>query len=88
MTKFYFTYGSEGHDYVGGWTEVEVDAPDDYNAAIAAFNVVHPKAEDECIKCASIYFEDEFKKTRMYTEGNFKKFCHERITFKVEKIND
>ena len=39
MPIFYFTYGSEGHPYYGGWTEVE--APDS-NAACAAFRAYHP----------------------------------------------
>lgn len=85
MAKFYFTYGSEGYDYVGGWTEVTVDAPNDYDAAISAFNIVHPKADDECIRCAFIYTENEFKRTSMYEKGNLGSFCHEVIEFKVKR---
>ena len=39
MPKFYFTYGTEGQPFVGGWTEVE--APDGH-AACAAFRACHP----------------------------------------------
>ena len=39
MSKFYFTYGSEGHPFVGGWTEVE--APD-LGTACATFRAFHP----------------------------------------------
>lgn len=37
--KYYFTYGSDGHPYIGGWTEVE--APD-AKMACMAFRAVHP----------------------------------------------
>lgn len=75
MQKFYFTYGGEGYDYAGGWTEVE--APD-YDAAEAAFNCFHPR-RDGFIACAFIYPEADFKATRAFREGNFGARCHERI---------
>lgn len=44
MAKFYFTYGTDGQPFFGGWTEVE--APDAH-AACAAFRAYHPdKTED------------------------------------------
>lgn len=39
MAKFYFTYGTDGQPFFGGWTEVE--APDSH-AACAAFRAYHP----------------------------------------------
>lgn len=39
MARFYFTYGTDGQPFFGGWTEV--DAPD-IHAACAAFRVYHP----------------------------------------------
>ena len=34
MAKYIFTYGTEGHPFFGGWTEVEAQ---DWQAAYAAF---------------------------------------------------
>lgn len=39
MARFYFTYGTDGQPFFGGWTEVE--APDAH-AACAAFRAYHP----------------------------------------------
>ncbi len=78
MPKFYFTYGtSRQYDYQGGWTEVE--APN-MTAAIAAFRVYHPDKRIGVLNCCDVYREDEFRKTEMFTEGNFGAYCHERIT--------
>lgn len=83
MAKFYFTYGSDGHDYVGGWTEVEAE---DYDKAIKIFCAVHPK-RDGCVACAGIYDEETFQNTTMYENGNFGKFLHERIQLIVERYD-
>ena len=40
--KYYFTYGTDGQPFVGGWTEVE--APN-VNLACAVFRAVHPDKE-------------------------------------------
>lgn len=86
MKKFYFTYGSEGHPFVGGWTEVE--APD-MNSACSIFQVVHPNKSGDCLNCSSIYAEDEFKRTQMAgPKGNFGARCHEKITLTVEELNE
>lgn len=80
--KFYFTYGFEGHPFVGGWTEVEAK---DYDQAVDLFCMVHPrKSENDCVNCAGIYDEERFKKTTMYTNGNLGAFMHERIYMRHE----
>jgi len=76
MKQYYFTYGTEGMDYVGGWTVVH--APD-LNTACNLFMAVHPSGENGCIKCAGIYKEEHFENTTMFREGNFGKSCVERI---------
>lgn len=76
MPKFYFTYGTEGQPFVGGWTEV--DAPDD-RAACAAFRAYHPDKTDGLLNCSSMYDEAHFKLTEMCRSGNFGFRCHERI---------
>lgn len=80
--KFYFSYGTEGHPYVGGWTEVEAQ---DFHSACCAFRAVHPNKENDCLNCCSIYTEDEFKRTQMAgLKGNLGAGCNEKITLSVE----
>lgn len=80
--KYYFTYGSDGQPFVGGWTEVI--APD-VKMACAAFRAVHPDKEPGILNCSCAYTEEVFLKSCMAApDGNFHKFCHERITFTVE----
>ena len=75
MKTLYFTYGSEGHPFRGGWTEITV--PDDKDA-VYFFNVIHPPTR--FMACAGVYTEEDFKRTRMYEQGNLGAFCWERIT--------
>lgn len=89
MSKYYFTYGSEGHPYVGGWTEVEADNKD---LAIIAFDIYHP-SQNSFLNCCCVYSEEEFKSTRMAgPNGNFGYFCHETITLQrcviVKEVQD
>lgn len=85
MSKFYFTYGTEGQPFVGGWTEV--DAPDDH-AACAAFRAYHPDKTNGLLNCSDVYDEDHFKLTEMYRRGNFCFRCHERIILRREAAYD
>jgi hypothetical protein len=79
MNKYYFTYGTDGQPFVGGWTEVE--APN-VNLACAAFRLAHPDKEPGILNCSSAYTEENFLKSCMASpDGNFRKFCHERISF-------
>lgn len=81
MAKFYFTYGTDGQPFFGGWTEVE--APDAH-AACAAFRAYHPDKTEDLVNCSSIYDEEKFKLTEMYRESNFGFRCHEIITLRRE----
>ena len=81
MAKFYFTYGTDGQPFFGGWTEVE--APDAH-AACAAFRAYHPDKTEGLVNCSSIYDEEQFKLTEMYRESNFGFRCHEIITLRRE----
>ena len=81
MPKFYFTYGTGGQPYCGGWTEVI--APD-MRSACGAFRAFHPDKIENCLNCSSVYREAEFQKSEMAgPEGNFGAFCHETITLSV-----
>lgn len=78
MKKFYFTYGTEGHPYYGGWTEIE--APN-RNSACALFRALHPDKTEGLLNCCDVYTEEAFRRTTMNSpDGNFGFHCHERIT--------
>lgn len=77
MPKFYFTYGSDGHPFKGGWTEIE--APD-VNTACAVFRAFYPDGYDGMGMCCSILSEDEFARTKFPERGNLGHRCHETIT--------
>lgn len=87
MPKFYFTYGTEGHPFFGGWTEVE--APD-FESACSVFRVYHPNKIEPLLNCCTVYTEENFKKTSMYErpDGNFGYRCHETITLRRELLNN
>ena len=79
--RFYFTYGSDGQPFVGGWTEVEAE---DIHAACAAFRVYHPDKNEGLLNCSSVYAEEQFERTEMFSSGNFGRRCHEIITLRRE----
>lgn len=81
MAKFYFTYGSSGQPFVGGWTEVE--APDRHMAC-EAFRIFHPNKTEGLLNCCSVYSQEEFLGTGMVS-GNFGACCHEYISLKQAK---
>lgn len=87
MPKFYFTYGTEGHPFFGGWTEVE--APDRHMAC-TVFRAYHPDKTEGLLNCCSCYTEEEFKRTSMYQrpDGNFGYRCRETITLRHELTNE
>lgn len=78
MAKFYFTYGSEGYAFKGGWTVVEAES---LNQAIGAFRVCHGNEDEDCIPCAHYYTEGEFEHTKLREKGNLGAFEWERINF-------
>ena len=84
MKRFYFTYGSEGQPFCGGWTEVI--APD-IDTAIALFRAYHPDRWEGILNCAGAYSEERFRKTSMFANGNLGHRCWETITFSVERIS-
>lgn len=79
MSKFFFTYGTGGHDFYGGWTEVEAET---CSEACGAFRAYHPDVNAGVLNCCSVYYEDAFKRTKMYTDGNFGRRCHETISIR------
>lgn len=75
--RFYFTYGTEGQPFCGGWTVVE--APNRVTAC-AAFRAYHPDKIEGLLNCSSVYDEEHFMRTEMSVSGNFGFQCHEIIT--------
>ena len=73
----YFTYGTGGQPFSGGWTEIE--APE-VHSACALFRAYHPDKTEGILNCSSVYREDDFLKTEMQKMGNFGARCRERIT--------
>lgn len=68
ICNFYFTYGTTGHPFYGGWTKIE--AP---NMAIACaiFREIHPDKHEGLLNCCTCYTQEEFVKTSMWARGNF-----------------
>lgn len=78
MERFYFTYGTDGQPFRGGWTEVI--APN-RSAACAAFRAFHPDKTENLLNCSSVYDQKSFERTEMFgPSGNFGSRCHEIIT--------
>lgn len=76
MPKFYFTYGTEGQPFVGGWTEVEAPT---VKAATIAFRAFHPDKTPGLLNCSDVYTQELFERTEMFREGNFGHRCRELI---------
>ena len=77
MKNFYFTYGTEGHPFYGGWSII---AAPDINTAIAVFQLFHPNKHGDCLNCSSYYTEEQFRNTGMWKHGNFGARLHEVIS--------
>lgn len=82
MAKFYFTYGTEGFPYVGGWTEVEAETR---AAACAVFRIYHPDKIKGVLNCSDVYDQNEFMASGMI-DGNRGACCHERISLNRTQI--
>ena len=77
MSKFYFTYGTSGQPFFGGWTEIQAA---DLTAACKLFRSHHPDRTKGLLNCSSVYDEKQFRQTIMaQPDGNFGFHCHERI---------
>lgn len=85
MPKFYFTYGTDGQPFHGGWTEIEAQT---IRMASFAFQAYHPDKTPGLLNCADVYTEEYFKKTEMFRSGNFNAGCHEIITLRREAAHD
>ena len=77
MNDYYFTYGTEGQPFRGGWTLIQAE---NEHQARQIFRAVHPDKIPGVLNCASVYEGDYFVTTRAYQTGNFGAGCHEVIS--------
>lgn len=77
MARFYFTYGTDGQPFVGGWAEIEAPTA---RAAAFAFRAFHPDKVEGLLNCSDMYTQEYFERTEMYRRGNFGFRCREVIT--------
>lgn len=78
MNNYYFTYGTEGQPFYGGWTLIQAESE---MQARQMFRAVHPDKTPSILNCADVYDEERFGRTRMARLGhNFGHGCHEVIS--------
>lgn len=78
---YYFTYGTDGYPFCGGWTEIEANTKAE---ACSLFRAVHPDKLPGVLNCSFVYSEDQFMNTVMYKNGNYGFFMKERISLEQE----
>ena len=78
MNEFFFTYGRAAeYPFCGGWTKVI--APD-LKTAARIHMAFHPTGDgDHVVNCADYYTGEEFKRSKLFKNGNFGARCHEVI---------
>ena len=76
MRNYFFTYGSEGQPFVGGWTRVIACNIHD---AVDSFRKVHPDKIEGLLNCAGYYTAMQFYKTSMWLKGNLGSYEQEVI---------
>lgn len=76
--KYYFTFGpTEKYPYQDGWVTVIAVS---MGQAVDFFKARFGEAAmtpDGYIACSTIFPQEEFRNTSMYTEGNYGVYCHE-----------
>ena len=66
---YYFTYGTEGQPFYGGWTEVHAPSR---HMACEVFRFYHPDKTKSLLNCSSVYTREEFNRTKMAgLDGNY-----------------
>ena len=76
IENYYFTYGSTGHPFYGGWTKIEAPSR---QVAVEIFRSLHPDRYPGTVHCADIYNEAQFRRTSMWRHGNFGHHEHEVV---------
>ena len=82
---YFFTYGTSGQPFSGGWTKVL--APN-RELACAMFRTLHPDRTPGLLNCSTVYTEEEFKRTIMYENmNNLGAACRETLEL-VHTVHD
>lgn len=81
MNKYYFTFGSSGQVFEGGWVEIHADS---LNEAQEKFVERYGDRAwklpwEKILNYAFHYTEEQFRETIMFTGDNFGSKCHEVI---------
>lgn len=84
LKKFIFTFGPNSpiQPYKGGW--VDIIAPN-ISLACQVFIDKYPRV-DGLIPCSCVYYEDDFRATDMYTEGNYGRYWQETLVYDESRI--
>ena len=83
IQNYYFTYGTEGHPFRGGWTKIEAPSR---KIACMIFRALHPDKIEGILNCCSVYDTNEFLRTQMWREGNFGKHEQECVLMQYVHI--
>lgn len=76
--KVFYTFGTDKQQpYYGGWVEIKAKS---IELAHMIFRFYYPDKIPGVLNCADYYTEAAFNKTSMPTKGNFRTFCHRKIT--------
>ena len=78
LNEYFFLYAdSPRYPYKSGWTRIL--APD-LNIAHKVFSAFHPEEIEGLTNCAAVYDGDSFRRTSIFTTGNYGEYEHETIT--------
>ena len=84
MKNYYFTYGTEGQPFRGGWTQIQAETEEQ---ARTMFRAIHPDKIPGILNCSSVYDEEYFTHSKMYRAGNFGARCHEIVIVRRGELN-
>ena len=76
---YYFTFGSEGQVYNGGWVKIEADSLVEAQAKFVRRYGEKARSEYGPLRYSDHYSEEQFAETSMAKTGNFGVRCHETI---------
>lgn len=79
MHKYYFTFGSSGQIFRGGWVEIHAIDVADAQRKFIDYYGDKARAKNGLLRYCDYYSEEAFKATVMYEHGNFGERCHEVI---------
>jgi hypothetical protein len=76
---YYFTFGSAGQLFKGGWVRIKADTLQEAQQKFIAKYGDRAWKHKHCLNCAFFYSEEEFKKTEMHEYGNLGSREHKYI---------